>query len=89
MSLDPVLPTRDNTIDVRGHLVDTALEHVERFLDKCWRNDQNTVVIVHGHGTGRIKTALREFLQNCGYSLRFRPGTSGEGGDGATIVVFG
>ncbi|MBM3381585.1 MAG: hypothetical protein FJY29_03995 [Betaproteobacteria bacterium] len=88
MSLDPVLPTRDNTIDVRGHLVDTALEHVERFLDKSWRNDQHTVVIVHGHGTGRIKTALREFLQECGYALRFRPGTSGEGGDGATIVVF-
>jgi DNA mismatch repair protein MutS2 len=88
MSLDPVLPTRDNTIDVRGHLVDTALEHVERFLDKSWRNDQHTVVIVHGHGTGRIKTALREYLQNCSYALRFRPGTSGEGGDGATIVVF-
>ena len=88
MSIEPVLPTRDNTIDVRGHLVDTALEHVERFLDKSWRNDQHTVVIVHGHGTGRIKAALREFLQNCGYSLRFRPGTSGEGGDGATIVIF-
>ncbi len=88
MSIEPVLPTRDNTIDVRGHLVDTALEHVERFLDKSWRNDEHTVVIVHGHGTGRIKAALREFLQNCGYSLRFRPGTSGEGGDGATIVIF-
>ena len=88
MRIEPVLPTRDNTIDVRGHLVDTALEHVERFLDKSWRNDQHTVVIVHGHGTGRIKAALREFLQNCGYSLRFRPGTSGEGGDGATIVIF-
>lgn len=88
MSIDPVMPTRDNTIDVRGHLVDTALEHVERFLDKSWRNDEQVVVIVHGHGTGRIKTALREFLFNCSYQLRFRPGTSGEGGDGATIVVF-
>lgn len=88
MGIEPVLPIRDNTLDVRGHLVDTALEHVERFLDKSWRDDQHTVVVVHGHGTGRMKAALREFLQNCGYSLRFRPGTSGEGGDGATIVVF-
>lgn len=88
MSIDSVLPTRDNTVDVRGHLVDTALEHVERFIDKAWRDDERVVVIIHGHGTGRIKAALREFLQNCSYSLRFRPGTSGEGGDGATIVVL-
>ncbi|NBX16967.1 MAG: hypothetical protein EBR09_06330 [Proteobacteria bacterium] len=88
MSIDPVLPTRGNTIDVRGHLVDTALEHVERFIDKAWRDDERTIVIVHGHGTGRIKTALREFLQDCSYGLRFRPGTGGEGGDGATIVIL-
>lgn len=88
MSIEPVMPTRDNTIDVRGHLVDTALEHVERFIDKAWRDDQNTIVIVHGHGTGRIKTALREFLHNCSYTLRYRPGSSGEGGDGATVVVL-
>jgi DNA mismatch repair protein MutS2 len=88
MSLDPVLVTKANTVDVRGHLVDTALEHVERFLDKAWMNDERVVVVVHGHGTGRIKVALREFLQECSYPLRFRPGTTGEGGDGATIIVF-
>lgn len=88
MSLDQVLPTRGNTIDVRGQLVDTALEHVERFIDKAWMNDERVVVVVHGHGTGRIKVALREFLQACSYPLRFRPGTTGEGGDGATVIVF-
>lgn len=88
MSLDPVLVTKANTVDVRGHLVDTALEHVERFIDKAWMNDERVVVVVHGHGTGRIKTALREFLQGCSYPLRFRPGSTGEGGDGATVIVF-
>lgn len=88
MSIDPVLVTKANTVDVRGHLVDTALEHVERFIDKAWMNDERVVVVVHGHGTGRIKTALRNFLQECSYPLRFRPGTTGEGGDGATIIVF-
>ncbi|MEN9826448.1 MAG: hypothetical protein RI953_2193 [Pseudomonadota bacterium] len=88
MTIDPVLTTRDNTVDVRGHLVDTALEHVERFIDKAWRDDVHTIVIVHGHGTGRVKAAMREFLQTCSYKLRFRPGTSGEGGDGATVVVL-
>jgi dsDNA-specific endonuclease/ATPase MutS2 len=88
MSLDPVLVTKANTVDVRGQLVDTALEHVERFIDKAWMNDERVVVVVHGHGTGRIKVALREFLQGCNYPLRFRPGTTGEGGDGATIIVF-
>lgn len=88
MSIDSILPTKANTIDVRGLLVDTALEHVERFIDKAWMNDERTVLIVHGHGTGRIKTALREFLQSCSYALRFRPGSSGEGGDGATVVVL-
>jgi DNA mismatch repair protein MutS2 len=88
MSIDPVLPTRDNTIDVRGHLVDTALEHIERFIDKAWRDDVRTIVIVHGHGTGRVKSAVREFLQDCSYRLTFRPGSSGEGGDGATVVIL-
>jgi DNA mismatch repair protein MutS2 len=88
MSIDSVLPTRDNTVDVRGQLVDAAIEHVERFIDKSWREDAHTVVIVHGHGTGRVKAGIREFLQTCSYSLRYRPGSSGEGGDGATVVIL-
>ena len=86
MGLDTVLPHKGNTLDVRGALVDTALDKVDEFLDKCWRQDISPLVIVHGHGTGKVKQGVREYLNTCGYKLRWRPGTSGEGADGATIV---
>jgi DNA mismatch repair protein MutS2 len=88
MTLDTMLPHKGNTLDVRGALVDTAIEKVEDFLDRCWREDLSPFVIIHGHGTGRVKQAIREFLHSCTYKIKWRPGTSGEGADGATVVVL-
>ena len=88
MSIEPAFPHCGNSVDLRGKLVDSALERLEQYLDKAWREDINPIVVVHGHGTGRVKTAVREFLAGVGYKLKYRPGSSGEGGDGATVVVF-
>lgn len=75
-------------IDVRGQRADEAMRNIEQFLDRNVRKGEPSVVIIHGHGTGAIKRDLREFLKTSPYAQSYRPGESGEGGDGATVVML-
>ena len=86
MAIEQTFPHKGNTLDVRGQLVDSALEKVETFLDRALREGASTIVIIHGHGTGRVKQAVRELLQHVRYDFTWRPGTAGEGSDGVTVV---
>jgi DNA mismatch repair protein MutS2 len=76
------------TLDVRGQRAEEALRNIEQFLDRCVRNGDDLAMVIHGHGTGAIKRELRDFLKNSPYARSFRPGDTGEGGDGVTVVVF-
>ena len=75
-----------HTCDVRGMRQDEALRTLEQFLDKAIRAATERVWVVHGHGTGALKTALRKYLSTSPYAKSFRAGEAGEGGDGATLV---
>ncbi|MES2614242.1 MAG: Smr/MutS family protein [Bdellovibrionota bacterium] len=88
LDIQQVLPHAGNTIDLRGKTVDEALSHLELTLDKMWRTEVSQVVVLHGHGLGKIKEAVRKYLERASYKLAFRPGRQGEGGDGVTIVEF-
>ncbi|HYH98979.1 endonuclease MutS2 [Hyalangium sp.] len=74
--------------DVRGMRADEALTEVEQFLDRGMRNGEEAALIVHGHGTGALKQAIRDYLANSPYIRMFRPGESHEGGDGVTVVAL-
>lgn len=74
------------TFDVRGQTADDALDVVVAGLDRAMVGGSPFVRIIHGHGTGRLKTALREYLKASPYVVTFRPGDRAEGGDGVTIV---
>lgn len=77
-----------NTVDVRGQRVEEALEAVERFLDAAFEKDEAIAFVIHGHGTGALKKALRDFLKGSRYVRDQRRGERGEGGDGVTAVLL-
>lgn len=82
------LATEDiqETLDVRGQAADDALDVVVAGLDRAVLGGSPFVRIIHGHGTGRLRTALRAYLKASPYVVAFRPGDRAEGGDGVTIV---
>ncbi|MFA6989667.1 MAG: Smr/MutS family protein, partial [Candidatus Gastranaerophilaceae bacterium] len=75
-----------NTLDLRGSRVEDALDRIEKYLDDVSLTNLNTVFIIHGHGTGALKQAIREYLNTSPYVAKFRPGETSEGGDGVSIV---
>ena len=87
-SLEEFIRTSSNTIDLRGERVDAALSKVERFLDTLSIEGISPAMIIHGHGTGAVKSAVRDFLRSCRYISNFKPGELYEGGDGVTIVTL-
>ena len=75
-----------NTLDLRGYRVEDALDSLELYLDKASLANLSPVNIIHGHGTGALKSAVRDFLSTSPYVAKFRPGEDTEGGDGISIV---
>ena len=73
-------------VDVRGQAADDALDHVVAALDRAALAGERFVRIIHGHGTGRLKSSLREYLKDSPYVEEFRPGDRSEGGDGVTMA---
>lgn len=75
-------------VDVRGMRVDEALEAVDARLDRALLQGAPWLRIIHGHGTGALKAALRTRLAAHRAVTRHRPGDRSEGGDGVTVVFF-
>lgn len=75
-----------NRLDLRGYRVEDALDDLENYLDRASLANLSPVTIIHGHGTGALKSAVRDFLLSSPYVAKFRPGEDGEGGDGVSIV---
>lgn len=75
-----------NTLDLRGKRVDAGVESLGTFLDKMAREGRNVAFVLHGHGTGAMKTAVRAWLRETTLVDAWRPCDPGEGGDAYTIV---
>ncbi len=80
------IQTSYNTIDLRGKRVDEALAFMNESLDRMERQGIRIVIIIHGHGTGAMKQAVRDTLKMSIYVRDFRRGEMGEGGDGVTVA---
>ena len=75
-----------NELDLRGERVEEALDNLEVYLDKASLANLSPVYIIHGHGTGALKSAVRDFLSTSPYVAKFRVGEDTEGGDGVSVV---
>ncbi len=78
----------NQSCDLRGMRVDEAQGILEAFLSQAVVNKLNKITIIHGHGMGKIKSMVRDYLGSTGIGKSFRPGERHEGGDGVTIVEF-
>ena len=75
-----------NRLDLRGKTVEDSLDELELFLDQASLANFSEVSVIHGHGTGALKSAVRDFLKMSPYVKEFRPGGDGEGGDGISVI---
>jgi DNA mismatch repair protein MutS2 len=80
------LRTSTNTCDLRGRRVDDALTELDRFVDDLSRGAPDDAgFVLHGHGTGALKQAVRDHLAASGRIAEMRPAEQGEGGDAFTV----
>ncbi|HEX9191023.1 MAG TPA: Smr/MutS family protein, partial [Candidatus Deferrimicrobiaceae bacterium] len=85
---DVYLQTPDNTLDMRGMYVDDALPEIDAFLDRLSLAQAPHAFLIHGHGTGALKSAVRRHVAKSPYVKRSLPAPREQGGDGVTIVVL-
>ncbi len=78
--------TVKSEINVIGLNVEEAVFVVDKFLDDCCLAKLQTVRIVHGKGTGKLKNGIHNFLKTNPHVKSYRMGTYGEGEMGVTVV---
>ena len=83
---DVSTPEASSSLDLRGQTVEEALMEVDNFLDRASRMHLSQVTIIHGKGTGALRTAVQQHLRRCSQVKSFRLGTYGEGESGVTIA---
>ena len=80
------IQTRDATCDLRGLRVDDGLAMATSFLDRALNEGRDVVFLLHGHGSGALRDAVRKELARSRYVARFHGGDPDRGGEGVTVV---
>lgn len=73
-------------IDVRGQTADEAVLNVDQAIDSCVLSNVGTLRIIHGKGTGVLRSEIQKYLRHHKAVKSFRLGAFGEGESGVTIV---
>ncbi|MGN0365724.1 MAG: endonuclease MutS2 [Suilimivivens sp.] len=75
-------------INLLGKTVDEALAELDKYLDDAYLAHLPSVRVVHGKGTGALRSAVQSHLKRVKYVKSYRLGEYGEGDAGVTIVTF-
>jgi DNA mismatch repair protein MutS2 len=75
-------------VNVIGQTSDEAIDRIDKFLDEAYLAGAETVRIVHGHGKGTLRRAVRELLTGHPHIESFQEASSNQGGAGATVAVL-
>jgi len=73
-------------LDLRGATLEESFVEVDRFLDEAFLAGLGQAFIIHGKGTGVLRTGIQDFLRKHRHVKNYRLGNYGEGGTGVTVV---
>jgi DNA mismatch repair protein MutS2 len=76
-------------INVIGLTVDEALPEVDKLIDRALVENLDSVTIIHGSGTGRLRDAIRNYLKEHRAVTGFGSGDPQQGGLGVTVAKLG
>ena len=80
--------TMHQKVNLIGMTVDQAMPVMEKYLDDAYLAHMTQVTVIHGRGTGALRTAVHNRLKKLKYVKSYRLGEFGEGDMGVTIVTF-
>jgi DNA mismatch repair protein MutS2 len=80
----PAIRTSRNTIDLRGMRVAES----EAVIEEAIAQGSGALWIIHGHGTGKLKAGVHEFLKRHPQIQRFEPAAQADGGTGVTVAYL-
>ena len=69
-------------------IIEQVLTTMVSYVDTAMVGKLETVTIIHGKGTGALRSAVQQHLKRCKYIKSYRLGTFGEGEAGVTIAEF-
>lgn len=75
-----------NELDFRGLNIDEAIPVVDKYLDDAFLTGLSQVYLIHGKGTGVLRSSIREMLKSHPHVKSMRTGGFNEGGTGVTVV---
>ncbi len=78
-----------NSLDIRGKRYEEAQQIVDKYLDDAFLAGLTEVEIIHGKGSGALREAVAELLEESPHVKSYRTGGEGEGGLGVTIAKIG
>jgi len=76
----------NSEVNVIGQTSDEAVDRIDKFLDEAFLAGAETIRIVHGHGKGTLRRAVRELLTGHPHIESFQEAPANQGGAGATIA---
>jgi DNA mismatch repair protein MutS2 len=82
----PSKPSPGLELDIRGRMVEEGLIELERYLDSAALAGLPWVRIIHGKGSGKLRSAVREALRKHPQVASVEPGGEMEGGEGVTVA---
>ena len=82
------ISTVGSEVDLRGERVEAALSRLSQYLDSALLSNYQKVTVIHGHGTGAVRSAVHEALKKHPRVKKYETAPANQGGTGATIVTF-